>query len=243
MMDGFFSKKDARRISVCFLATILFMVTFLPHVYANDDTFVKIQEMVNDLGGPKYQKQNNGRLQKCADGGTKKITISGGTYKGEYNNCREYGTMRSGNVMISVGGGGEPAPVPKKLTTRQEKAQKYFEQGNASRVLGNYAQAIKDYDKAIELDPRDAVAYDNRGYAYGHLGNYAQAIKDYDKAVELNPTYAAAYNDRGYVYSNLGNYAQAIKDFDRAIELNPKDAAAWTCLRRPWQLRPGHQGL
>ena len=30
---------------------------------------------------------------------------------------------------------------------------------------GDYAGAIEDYTKAIELDPKDAVAYYNRGYA------------------------------------------------------------------------------
>lgn len=76
---------------------------------ADDDTFVKIQEMVNDLGGPQMQKKNNGKTLKCATSGTKKITISskdGGTnYHGVYNNCNEYGRQRSGDVIITTGGG------------------------------------------------------------------------------------------------------------------------------------------
>ncbi|KAA0894222.1 ankyrin repeat domain-containing protein [Oryzomonas rubra] len=90
----------------------------VPMAYADDDTFTKIQEMVNDLGGPAKQKKNNGKRLACVNGGTKQITIkssSGGTsYKGVYKNCREYGQTRTGNVEITTGGGGEEALRPAK---------------------------------------------------------------------------------------------------------------------------------
>jgi len=44
--------------------------------------------------------------------------------------------------------------------------------------LGNYRQAIGDYDKATEINPKDAEAYYNRGNAYSHLGNVRQASED-----------------------------------------------------------------
>jgi len=79
-------------------------VLIAPRQAKGDDTYVKIQEMVNDLGGSANQKANNGKVLKCVNGGTKKITIKGGTYQGVYKNCREYGRTRDGEVMISVGG-------------------------------------------------------------------------------------------------------------------------------------------
>lgn len=73
---------------------------------ADDDTYVQIQEMVNDLGGPALQKKNNGKVQACADKGTKKITITkkngGTTYRAVYKNCVEYGRHRSGDSTIST---------------------------------------------------------------------------------------------------------------------------------------------
>ena len=53
------------------------------------------------------------------------------------------------------------------------------------------------FDKAIELDPKDANAYYNRGLAKSELKQYKEAIADYDKAIELNPKDAAAYYNRG----------------------------------------------
>ncbi len=99
--------------------------------------------------------------------------------------------------------------------------------GLANDKIGNSRQAIRDYGKAIELDPKDAEAYYGRGCAYANLEDYRQAIRDYDKAIELDPKYAHAYFNRGIAYSKLGDYRQTIMDFDKAIELDPKNAKAY----------------
>ncbi len=59
----------------------------------------------------------------------------------------------------------------------------YNNRGNAKVDLGLKEQALKDYDKAIELDPNDADAYNNRGNAKNNLGLNIQAIKDFEKAI------------------------------------------------------------
>ena len=52
----------------------------------------------------------------------------------------------------------------------------YTNRGVAYVELGNFRQAISDYDRAIEINPEYAMAYNNRGIAYGKLGNHGQAI-------------------------------------------------------------------
>ena len=106
-------------------------------------------------------------------------------------------------------------------------ATDWFEKGYKSAISGNYQQAINDYNKAIQLNPQLATAYNNRGLAYDNLGNYQQAINDYNKAIQLNPQFALAYNNRGLAYIKLGNHQQAINDFNKAIQLNPQYAMAY----------------
>ena len=72
--------------------------------------------------------------------------------------------------------------------------------GNAYARHGILPQAISDYNKAIEINPKDALAYYNRGAAYAKQGNLLQAISDYNKAVEINPNFANAYYNRGVAY-------------------------------------------
>ena len=54
-------------------------------------------------------------------------------------------------------------------------------------------RAIADLDKAIELDPKNAVSYSSRGFAKSEIGDYKGVIADFDKVIELNPENADQY--------------------------------------------------
>lgn len=85
---------------------------------------------------------------------------------------------------------------------------------------GQYDRAISDYDKAIEINPKDTDAYHNRGLAYYDKGQNDQAISDYDNAIEIDPKYALAYNNRGFTYFvKLGNKVKGCADWKKACEL------------------------
>jgi len=73
-------------------------------------------------------------------------------------------------------------------------SETYYNQGNAKT---NLKEAIKDFNKAIELNPKFAEAYLTRGMTKARLQDYTGAIKDYNKALELNPKCAKAYYNRG----------------------------------------------
>jgi tetratricopeptide (TPR) repeat protein len=93
--------------------------------------------------------------------------------------------------------------------------------------LKQYERAIADYDKAIALEPEDAVAYYNRGVSYLVLEQYERAIEDYDKAIELKPDYADAYNNRGLSYSLIKETQRALFDYDKAIEIDPNNSEVY----------------
>ncbi len=103
--------------------------------------------------------------------------------------------------------------------------KKCMEQESQSILFKNLT--IADFNKAIELNSKNAEAYINRGIAYNKIGNYNQAIVDYDKAIELDPKNAEAYNNRGTSYTKLGQHQQALEDYSKAIELNPKNAITY----------------
>ncbi|HEC56454.1 MAG TPA: tetratricopeptide repeat protein [Candidatus Syntrophoarchaeum butanivorans] len=100
-----------------------------------------------------------------------------------------------------------------------EHAKAYYNRGLVYAEQEKYDEAIKDFDKAIELNPDDAEAYHNRGIAYTKLGEYDEAIKDFDKAIELNPDDAEAYHNRGNAYARLGEYERAREDMLHAGNL------------------------
>ncbi len=87
--------------------------------------------------------------------------------------------------------------------------------------------AIEDYDEAIRLNPKDAVAYFNRGNDFYSLNKKKRAIEDYDQAIHFDPQFADAYHNRGTTYCDLGQYNRAIEDYGETIRLNPNDAEAY----------------
>jgi tetratricopeptide (TPR) repeat protein len=98
--------------------------------------------------------------------------------------------------------------------------------GERVLALGNYDDAIAAYQRAIQLDPKDAYPHNGLGNVYSDLGNYDEAIAAYQRAIQLDPKDAAPHNGLGNVYAQLGNYDDAIAAYQRAIQLDPKDACA-----------------
>jgi len=54
---------------------------------------------------------------------------------------------------------------------------------------------LPDYERAIKLDPNDALAYNNLGVAYDEQKKYAEAISSYKEAIKIYPEYALARNN------------------------------------------------
>lgn len=110
---------------------------------------------------------------------------------------------------------------------KELKASDWFLKGWGLQNSGNHKDAISAYNKAIELDPLYAMAYNMRGAAFASLGDFSQALRDHGKAIDLDPQYAAAFNNRGVAYCQLGNFGQAIKDFDSGIDLDSEFEAIY----------------
>ena len=57
---------------------------------------------------------------------------------------------------------------------------KYFITGTSYFNLDKYDEAIKDFDSAINLNPKDQYSFYYRGRSYFNLDKYDEAIKDFD---------------------------------------------------------------
>jgi Flp pilus assembly protein TadD len=113
------------------------------------------------------------------------------------------------------------------VTSSKQTAEEYFDSAYFMADLADHYMAVEDYNKAIQLNPNNASAYNNRGVSKDNLEDYRGAIEDYNKAIQLNPNNAGAYNNRGVSKDNLEDYRGAIEDFNKAIQLNPNDAGAY----------------
>jgi tetratricopeptide (TPR) repeat protein len=60
-----------------------------------------------------------------------------------------------------------------------------YDLGHAHMKKGLYDRAISDFNKALEINPRYAAAYNNRGYAYYNKRKYDKAWEDVHKTQGL----------------------------------------------------------
>ncbi|AMA55602.1 tetratricopeptide repeat protein [Bradyrhizobium sp. CCGE-LA001] len=98
-----------------------------------------------------------------------------------------------------------------------------------ARISGGLSQALRDLDRAIALDGRNAKAWRVRGDLLREAGgDLNRAAADLTKAIELDPKDAEAYELRGVVYTNQRRLDRALADYDQAIKLKPDDAQAWS---------------
>ena len=107
------------------------------------------------------------------------------------------------------------------------KADRHYNLAVQLHQQGRFEQAIAEYDQAIRIDPRLAVAYVNRGGAFNELGEYHKAVRDETQAILLDSKLAAAYDIRGLAYYSLGQYWLAIQDLTEAIRLEPQLTGAY----------------
>ncbi|MDZ4748748.1 MAG: tetratricopeptide repeat protein [Saprospiraceae bacterium] len=101
------------------------------------------------------------------------------------------------------------------------KARPYNNRGDALVDKERFEEAIKDFDKAIELLPTFSMAYYNRGNMYQKQKKYDQALADFNQAIRYRRDFDKAYNNRGTLYKETNRLDEALVDYDRAISLNP----------------------
>ncbi len=99
-------------------------------------------------------------------------------------------------------------------------------QGSTDSNAGDNDRAIADFNQAIQLDPKNALAFRSRGDAYTTKGDNDRAIADYNEAIRLDPKSALVFIDRGDAYTTKGDNDRAIADYNEAIRLDPKNALA-----------------
>ena len=112
-------------------------------------------------------------------------------------------------------------PVKEIITEKRIARANTYMQG------GNYEDAITYYTKALKVNPKDAIAYNNRGLAWGKKGDYDNAISDYTKAVEIDSQFADAYKNRGSAYYDKGDYDHTCSDFQKSCELGYCKGLEW----------------
>jgi S1-C subfamily serine protease len=104
----------------------------------------------------------------------------------------------------------------------QPNALTYLRLGYLWLSKKEYDKAIGEFDEAIRLDPKSAVALNGRGMAWSGKNEHDKAIRDFSAAIGIDSQNARYYGNRGFAWYGKKDYDKAIIDFNEAIRLDSK---------------------
>lgn len=110
-------------------------------------------------------------------------------------------------------------PVTVAAVIYKHRAMAYFAESR-------YEEAIQDFSRALELDPKSYKAAYFRGIVYAVLQRFTEAIEDYSRSLEVNPYQFYALYRRSQAYYHLGDYTQALSDCEAALRIHPDSEKA-----------------
>ncbi len=82
-------------------------------------------------------------------------------------------------------------------------------------------EAVKYYNKALEVDPLYKMAYNELAYLYFELGDTDKAFETVNKYIELAPGEPNPYDSRGEFFAMQGKLDSAIESYEKAYSIRP----------------------
>ncbi|CAF3998677.1 unnamed protein product, partial [Rotaria magnacalcarata] len=165
------------------------------------------------------------------------------------------GWHRLGYLLLEVGHFDQAEELYNELLENasddSDRARIYHQLGWVKRGQGEYKDAVKFYEKSLEIErkilPEDdaslAPTYSNMGLVFNDMGDYSKALEYYEKSHQIRektlpPTHsnlATSYNKigglktlpekhpyLGICYSNIGDVHRLMGDYEKTLAFHPK---------------------
>ena len=95
------------------------------------------------------------------------------------------------------------------MNKNPRRADAWIQVGYCKVKQGKNLEAIRAYQRALELKPTAAAIHNKLGDAYYYAGRLPEAIESYSNAVRLEPDYAEGYYNLAVTYYEAGNRTMA----------------------------------
>ncbi|UXM84991.1 tetratricopeptide repeat protein [Methanococcus aeolicus] len=189
-----------------------------------------------------YIKNPNGKIlvdsgEKVRSYSFKIYPMQAGNYYFYLNNVNTWITDKSPRLKIY-----EEYDEITTSDSWSNEGDKYY---NSSK----YDEAIKCYDKALELNPNDTTILNKKSQALAkseekeklekiynlvlkgndatNNSDYKTALKYYNEALKIDPNITSIWNNKGNSLYYLGRYSESIECYNKALQLDPNNTIIW----------------
>lgn len=190
------------------------------HVDGKSEQAVELLKRIKDDTSPVYQINSDTKIDNKNSGRVQDVKTLGGNISEIWDFVRKT-EIQSGTQIENIHAGGT-------LISRNDLLVKNtIIQGILYFFSGDPYSSGQCFEKVIEIDPNNTLAWYNKGNVLAYLGNPQGAIQCYDKVIEIDPNYLLAWNDKGLLLTNLGMVNDAMFCFDRAIQIDSNVTLPW----------------
>ncbi len=117
--------------------------------------------------------------------------------------------------------------INKKIAENEDKftAIEWLQEGYSYLLKGDNQMAVACYERAIQLDPNNDMAWYGLALSNGNLGNRQKGIEYLQKAIKINPNNELSLHLLGSFYLTI-DYQKTLEYALRSLQLNPNNASS-----------------
>ncbi len=101
-------------------------------------------------------------------------------------------------------------------------AYSFLRAGMANERTGNYPQAIRIYERGLNVEPDNVELLNSLGFALFQKGDSQQAVTALEKALTINPKHAKAHNNMALASIDLGELELAEAHYRESLAIEPQ---------------------
>ena len=95
----------------------------------------------------------------------------------------------------------------------------YYFKGQEGILEENFESAIKYFNRALEIRPKDGCTYNDKALCLVELGKQNKALECFNEGIRKDRDCASLYHNKGWLLHTLGRYREALLCFQKALEL------------------------
>ena len=155
------------------------------------------------------------------------IETSCNTPEGQYLisvNGKSQEILRNGDNMLSF----VVKPNPNCKSPPQNRDDPIALKNKASLLYerDKLNEAIRNYDKVLDIEPNDPIALKNKASILSELGMYRESILLCDKVLDIEPNDPIALRNKANALYGLKKYEDALSYYDKVLDIEPNDPIA-----------------
>lgn len=113
---------------------------------------------------------------------------------------------------------------------KPQRAEFYFQLGDAWRDSGDAAKAVAAYEEAVQHAPHSALMLRGLGVELRESGQWQRAAEVLNRAIQAAPEEPRGWYEMGLLAAEQHHHADAIAAFEKAIALDPELPEAYNSL-------------